>query len=203
MTLKELQSIIEKTEGKELPTAAKLRSGGSPVAAFCELGGGTKLTVYQSGFALYETESGSTVFRIDRCGGYTYFGRCEKTELSEDFFAESDWTVRLMMEGEDRLTHNRNVMCEKYESFYENSSDEFCGIRDTELSPQDALVQSDLLKEVFAMMTERQREVVTMYYLEGMGVKEIAAVYGISHQAVSVTLSDVRKKFRKNRKMFE
>ena len=53
------------------------------------------------------------------------------------------------------------------------------------------------------MMTERQRAVVTMYYIDGMGVQEIAAVYGISHQAVSVTLSDVKKKFQKNRKIFE
>ncbi len=42
-----------------------------------------------------------------------------------------------------------------------------------------------------------------MYYLDGMGIKEIAAVYGISHQAVSVTLADVKKKFQKNRNLFE
>ena len=58
------------------------------------------------------------------------------------------------------------------------------------------------LEKAFSMMTERQRAVVTMYYLDGMGVQEIADVYGISHQAVSVTLSDVKKKFQKNRKKF-
>ena len=62
---------------------------------------------------------------------------------------------------------------------------------------------NELLELAFSMMTERQRAVVTMYYLDGMGVQEIAAVYGISHQAVSVTLSDVKKKFQKNRKLFE
>ena len=68
---------------------------------------------------------------------------------------------------------------------------------------QEAYIANELLELAFSLMTERQRAVVTMYYLDGMGVQEIAAVYGISHQAVSVTLSDVKKKFQKNRKLFE
>ncbi len=203
MTLKELQNKIEKTMGKDLPTAAHLRAGSSPIVASRELDGGTKLSVYQNGFALYQTEGGSTVFRVDYCGGYTYFGRNEQTELSEDFFADTDWWVRLLMEGEDRLTHNRKVMTEKYESFYEGDSEAFYNICGTEKSVQDEMMQSELLEQVFSMMTQRQREVVTMYYLDGLGIKDIATFYGISFQAVSVTLSDVRKKFQKNRKNFE
>lgn len=203
MTLKELQNRIEKTVGKKLPTAAYLRAGNSPLVVSRELDCGTRLSVYQNGFALYQTEGGSTVFRVDYCGGYTYFGRSEQTALSEDFFAETDWWVRLIMEGEDRLTHNRNALSEKYESFYDSDSEAFQNICGTEPSIQEAYITHELLEQAFSMMTERQREVVTMYYLDGMGIKEIAAVYGISHQAVSVTLSDVKKKFQKNRNLFE
>jgi RNA polymerase sigma factor (sigma-70 family) len=203
MTLKELQNKIEKTMGKDLPTAAYLRAGNSPLVASRELDGGTKLSVYQNGFALYQTNGGSTVFRVDYCGGYTYFGRNEQTELSEDFFAGTDWWVRLLLEGEDRLTHNRNVMVEKYECFYEGDSEAFYNICGTENTIQDEMMQSELLEQAFSIMTKRQREVVKMYYLDGLGVEEIGAVFGISHQAVSVTLSDVRKKFQKNRKNFE
>lgn len=41
------------------------------------------------------------------------------------------------------------------------------------------------------MMTQRQKEVFEMYYIQGLGVQEIANYYGITHQAVSVTLSDI------------
>ena len=119
MTLKELKNKIERTMGKALPTAAYLRAGNSRLVASCELDGGTKLSVYQNGFALYQTIGGSTVFRVDYCGGYTYFGRTEQTELSEDSFADTDWWVRLLMEGEDRLTHNRNIKEERHECLFE------------------------------------------------------------------------------------
>ena len=132
MTLKELQNKIEKTMGKDLPTAAHLRAGSSPIVASRELDGGTKLSVYQNGFALYQTEGGSTVFRVDYCGGYTYFGRNEQTELSEDFFADTDWWVRLLMEGEDRLTHNRNIKAERHECLFEGDSEAFYNICGTE-----------------------------------------------------------------------
>ena len=52
------------------------------------------------------------------------------------------------------------------------------------------------------MMTKRQKEVVRYYYIEGMTGKEIAKLYGISQQAVALTLSDVKKKLQKNRKKF-
>ena len=203
MTLKELQNKIEKTMGKDLPTAAHLRAGNSPLVISKAFDGDARLSVFQNGFALYNCGRSATVFRVDYCGGYTYFGRNEQTELSEDFFADTDWWVRLLMEGEDRLTHNRKVMTEKYESFYEGDSEAFYNICGTEKSIQDEMMQSELLEQVFSMMTQRQREVVTMYYLDGLGIKDIATFYGISFQAVSVTLFDVRKKFQKNRKIFE
>lgn len=42
-----------------------------------------------------------------------------------------------------------------------------------------------------------------MYYIQGLGVQEIANYYGITHQAVSVTLSDIWKKFKKNKHKFD
>ena len=201
MTLKELQKRIERTGGKDLPTAAWLRAGNSPLAVSREITKSGKLSVFVNGFALYETEDGSTVFRVDYCGGYTYFGANTEDTLSEEFFAETDWWVRLVMEGEDRLTHNRKIFVGNHESFY--------GYDDTAItslcteSVHDDFVRQELVELAFSLMTERQRNVARLYYLDGYGIKEIAKIYGISFQAVSVTLSDIRKKFQKNRKFFE
>ena len=138
------------------------------------------------------------MFRVDACGGYTYFGRTEKSELDEKFFRDTEWWVRLMMEGEDILTHNQTSLAERHESLYETSMDTAA---DTEDFLKNIILR-ETLEAAFSLMTERQREIVVMYYIDGMGVKEIAAIYGITHQAVSVTLSDVKKKFRKNRNKF-
>lgn len=200
MTLKELQKQIETTMGKELPTAAWLRAGNCPLAVCREITASGKLSVYVNGFALYETDCGSTVFRVDYCGGYTYFGANSEDTLSEDFFAETDWWVRLVMEGEDRLTHNRKVFVENHESFYDfDDSILFPSCRN---SVQEEFLQKELIELAFSIMTKRQREVVRLHYIEGLRVEEIAGIYGITHQAVSATLSDVRKKMQKNLKNF-
>ena len=199
MTLKELQNKIEKTMGNDLPTAAYLRAGNSRLVASRELDSGTKLSVYQNGFALYQTIGGSTVFRVDYCGGYTYFGRTEQTELSEDFFADTDWWVRLLMEGEDRLTHNRNIKAERHECLFEGDSEAFYNLCGSEQPMLEAFAAEERLEAMLSILTVRQRELVTLYYIDGLGIKEIAKICGISFQAVSIALSESRKKFEKNR----
>lgn len=207
MTLKELQNKIEKTMGKDLPTAAYLSAGNSRLVVSRELDGGTKLSVYQNGFALYQTIGGSTVFRVDYCGGYTYFGRTEQTELSEDFFADTDWWVRLLMEGEDRLTHNRNIKAERHECLFEGDSEAFYNLCGSEQPMLEAFVAEERLEAMLSILTVRQRQLVTLYYIDGLGIKEISKICGISFQAVSIALSESRKKFEKNRekikKLFE
>ncbi len=207
MTLKELQNKIDKTMGKDLPTAAHLRAGSSPIVAIRELDGGTKLSVYQNGFALYQTEGGSTVFRVDYCGGYTYFGRNEQTELSEDFFADTDWWVRLLMEGEDRLTHNRNIKAERHECSFGGDTEAYYNLCGTEQPMIDEMMSGERMEAVLSILTVRQRELFTLYYIDGYEMKEIARICGISFQAVSIALSESRKKLEKNRekikKIFE
>ena len=135
---------------------------------------------------------GCTVFRVDYCGGYTYFGREQESSFSEDYFAGEEWWVRLVMEGEDRLTHNRNVQIERYECSFGADSAELGDTTVPAFSVQKDLLVREALEQAFAMY----------YYIEGMSGKEIAKLYGISQQAVALTLSDVKKKLQKNRKKF-
>ena len=202
MTLRELMNQIERTNGKKLPTAAWLRMGNSPLMVEKRISENCCLSVYQNGFALYQTPDGCTVFRVDYCGGYTYFGREQETCFSEDYFAGEEWWVRLVMEGEDRLTHNRNVQIERYECSFGADSAELGDTTVPAFSVQKDLLVREALEQAFAMMTKRQKEVVRYYYIEGMSGKEIAKLYGISQQAVALTLSDVKKKLQKNQKKF-
>ena len=109
---------------------------------------------------------------------------------------EMDWWVRLLMEGEDRLIHNQNARVERNEYSLESWSEDYQGYSD---DLQEQLEIQEVLTEALAMLTDRQREVVQYYYVEGLGEKEIARIYGISQQAVSLTLSDARKKLYKRK----
>lgn len=196
MTLRELLRRIDRTTGKAVPTAAWLRSGISPVTAVQEINASGRLVVYQNGFTLYEVEGNSTVLRTDHCGGYCYYGRQSQDSISYEDFMEMDWWVRLLMEGEDRLIHNQNARVERNEYSLESWSEDYQGYSD---DLQEQLEIQEVLTEALAMLTDRQREVVQYYYVEGLGEKEIARIYGISQQAVSLTLSDARKKLHKRK----
>lgn len=203
MTLQELTGKISGTFGKAMPTPSRLKAGTSPVVAYLEAKDGSRLTVYENGFALYEAEGSETVFRVDYCGGYAYFGRRGVDYLTEEFFQDAEWWVRLVLEGEDRLTHNRNVKVEDNECPYDGAigvSDTAPGIVE---SPEESYLRREAFSLLMSLLTKRQKEVVLLYYVGGMTLMEIAAVYGVSHQAIHTTLSDVKKKIAKNLNLFE
>lgn len=196
MTLKELLNQIENTEGKRTPTAKGLRESGIEIVVQKEINTDCLLSVYANGFAIYQTPEGATVFRADYCGGYTYFGRKQETAFDEEYFAGKDWWVRLYLEGEDRLTHNRNVQAERYECSYENELAE-----DMDISLQHDYLVREALARAFELMTQREREVVRYFFIEGMTGKEIAEIYGVSQQSISRSISAVRKRLQKNKKL--
>jgi hypothetical protein len=109
MTLRELLGKVDSTSGDKVPTAANLRDGDSPVVVEQTWSDGSRLRVYQNGYALFDAERKTTVFRSDYCGGYKYFGQTGQIALPEDYFADCEWWVRLLMEAEDRMAHTRKV----------------------------------------------------------------------------------------------
>lgn len=197
MKLKELLDSIESTKGKTLPTAKALRNGSSPLVASKEFEDGY-LNVYKNGFALYTSGNHFSVFRADYCGGYIYFNSDSQEMIIEEYFLEEEWWLRLIIEGEDRIVHNKNKSTEQYELEYNDEIESL-----TRSSVEDEVYFHETLKLIFSMMTQRQKEVFEMYYIQGLGVQEIANYYGITHQAVSVTLSDIWKKFKKNKHKFD
>ena len=57
------------------------------------------------------------------------------------------------------------------------------------------------LKRLYAAMsklTERQMEIIQLYYYKGMNQEEVAEELGISQRAVSYSLEGALKKIRKN-----
>ena len=47
------------------------------------------------------------------------------------------------------------------------------------------ILQNNNLEEGFNLLTKRERNIITLYYLEGYIDKEIASYYGITQQVIN------------------
>lgn len=62
----------------------------------------------------------------------------------------------------------------------------------------DAIIQKDMLSELLDCLTERQREVVTAYFFDGLTQQQIADKLGISKPAVNKAIKNALSAMRKN-----
>ena len=63
--------------------------------------------------------------------------------------------------------------------------------------PERERMKRILLRAIRHELTDRQRECMTMYYLEGMKMKDIAAVLGLSRSTVTRHIQSATRKLRK------
>ncbi len=204
MTLQELQGKVDSTVGKKRPTAAKLKEGSSPVVASVETTDGRcRLTVYQNGFALYETDGRRTVLEVSYYGGYTYPFSLGKNYVSEQYFLETEWWVRLALAGEERIARNWADRIAHNEFTCGSASDVLGSVLAEEESPEERCLRRDRVRTLLSLLSEHQMEVVLLYYAVGLTLAEIADIYGISYQAVHDTLRSVKKKIAKNLNAFD
>ena len=66
----------------------------------------------------------------------------------------------------------------------------------------DAIIQRDMLSELLDCLTERQREVITAYFFDGLTQQQIADKLGIAKQSVNENLKAAIKKMKKISKNF-
>lgn len=66
----------------------------------------------------------------------------------------------------------------------------------------DAIIQRDMLSELLGCLTERQCEVVTAYFFDGLTQQQIADKLGIAKQSVNENLKAAIKKMKKISKNF-
>lgn len=203
ITLHDLKKMIALTGKMKLPSYRQLMEMESPVVASKRVDG-AKITVYENGFASYTQGNAHTVMAVDRLSGYRYdFVDGTSSFVPEEVFDDSEWSVRLVMEGEKKLEHNRNVMAERNET----SKTESDGTEDIAVGMIDfldeanrkALADRELerLYTAIGKLTERQQQVIQLYYFKEMTQQEIAEELGITRQRVGVILDGAIKKLKK------
>ena len=190
----ELKKMVGQTAGTCLPTARQLRSAGSPIAVQKKFADGSCLTAYQNGFALFQTTSRATVFRVDACGDYTYFTRTETHIFEEQYFDDKAWYIRLQLEAEDRLLHNEQVR-ENETRIVNRVAGDIAGFA---VDGLDTLIAKEELSEMLQVLTEKQRRVLLLHSVYGYTQASIAKMMGVSQPAIAKILEQAKKKMKKN-----
>ena len=162
------------------------------------------LTVYQNGYAVYEMDDAHTVIAVDRCGDYRYdFTDGTYQVVPAETFEETEWSVRLLMEGERRMEHNRNNRTAENEnvSLECDGSDWSAAVMVDFWDEDNAEMLADReLRRLYAAMsklTERQSEILQLYFYKGMNQYEIAEELGICQQSVDRIMNQAVKKAEK------
>lgn len=202
ITLRELKEKVASTVDVDLPSFKQLVAMASPVVALRELTG-AKLTVYENGFASYEQAEKHTVLRVDGCGDYRYQFNDGYEIVPAEVFEDSEWAVRLVMEGERRLEHSRQVSAAEYEpaSLQCDGTDLGGAVMIDFLEEQNRQMLADEeLRRLYAAigkLTERQQQIIQLYYFKGMTQQEVADELGISKPRVCMAIEAALKKLKK------
>lgn len=204
ITLRELKARIETVVEQKLPKYAQLMAMNPTVVVKATVNGAT-LTAYENGYAVYEQESAHTVMAVNRCGDYRYdFTDGTYQIIPAEEFEEMEWSLRLLMEGERRMEHTRSVINQNNEEFMlSNDGSDWCDaamVDFMEMENAEMLADKELRRLYAAMskLTERQSEIVQLYYYKGMTQEEIGAELGLKKCTISRELAGALKKIKKN-----
>lgn len=204
ISLRELKNYVDKVLEKKIPGYKQLMEKNPVVAARATVNGAT-ITAYTNGYAVYEADDTHTVLDVNRCGDYRYdFNDGTYEVVPAEVFEEVEWTVRLVMEGERRLENNRSKISRDYEEFALScDGTDWCDaamVDFMEAENAEMLADEELRKLYAAMskLTERQQEVVQLYFYKGLNQYEIAEELGIARRSVGNCLEGALKIIRKN-----
>lgn len=199
LTLQELKQMVEVPgDRRKLPTARQLRETSLEIVRE-QLSLDSEISVYQKGYVLYRVGNHSTVFPLYLCRDYLYLSDGYAAHLSESFFDNEKWYLRLVLEGEDRLNRNHEERERSWNVSYNAASEEWAAIEILKEPVMDRLIRKETVEEILQILTERQKFVIQRYYLQEETQEQISRELGVSQQTVSALISQairtVRKKY--------
>ena len=107
--------------------------------------------------------------------------------------------MRLVLEGEDRVSRNRESQEQEKNISYSAVSEEWGMVAGMEQSPLEQIIVRESVGELMGLLTERQRLIITQFFLCRKTQKEIAKELGVAapiiSKAISSSIRQIRKKY--------
>lgn len=198
LTLQELKKCVTIPElNEKTPTTKQLRESGT-VVAMEKLGKDTELGVYQNGYVFYRVGRHATVFPLYLCRDYLYVSGKNVICLAEKFFENERWSLRLMLEGEDRLNRNQDEKERRWNISCNAIVDRLIMEDDFIETVLERLTEQEMIDELSLFLTDRQKVIVWKYFFEKKTQRQISEELRVSKSAVSIILSKAVHRIRKN-----
>lgn len=189
LTLRELKNMADTAPpGQKTPTARELRSAGEMIAEK-KIGGNAGIAAYRNGYAVYYADRGATVFRIHACSGYSYDSCTSPHDVGGGMFDREAWYLRLVLEGEDRLARNLASREQDWKVSYSAESEEWGKLNSGAEGVLDRIICAEAVESLLSALTEKQRRVSVLFYLEQKTERQIAAELKVTVPAVSRILA--------------
>ncbi len=222
-TLADLLAYIgEVKKAEKTPTPKKLAESGSTVIAE-----ETGCLAYSCGYAVYDNGSGRTVMWLPDCVSFTYYFDeatdaekgiiSDKDTLPDGLLEMLPWVMAVTLIGEHRIeanSMNRTGSRSGTKDYDSDDNGDKDGDAEAALektyekayvwredrigeSPETIFIRKETRREMLESMTDKQREVFTLYYYDGLKQREIAERLGISRDSVNDRLECALKKVKK------
>ena len=208
VTLRDLKDTLPATNGMHLPTAKQLREH-DQLFLFQPLYDG-ELHVFTSGFAVCRAGKHTAVLRVDRVSTYFYEFATTDKPISLD---DQPWATALTLAAEKRMedfqADRLSRRCVGFADDYDDEDSEdrrpsdakvLAGTDDVEETV--ACRMDDRMKKLLDCLTARQRQVVTMYYIDQRTQQQIANELGISQQVVDRLIKAGIQNMKKSQNYF-
>jgi RNA polymerase sigma factor (sigma-70 family) len=185
LTLKELKKVVKVADmTKRVPSEKALETEEIVVKEI--LSGECDITVYANGYVLYRENGKKTVFPLHSCTDYIYMGvKEERSVMNEEFFDNENWYIRLLMEATDRMEMNQTKVASNHRIFsYSDFSEDRTLLLDPASDILDQYIEKEIVCDFLGCLTDRQKEIIQLFYFEEMNQEKIADYLGIRQQSV-------------------
>lgn len=206
-TYGELKNVLPSTGHGRVPGINQLRD-----KAVCLLRrdtGSNVIEIYDNGFYIFMECERETVYGVDRCewpSTYTEDGKGSKKPLD---FSPYPWDLILESAGSARLAHNADSR-ETYQGEISIDAPESENNIALSVKPEHEIREEEekmaeykaarlvRLRKSMRKLTDRQLQVLKLYYVNELTQEEIAARLGVVQQSVHDVLKAGRKKMQEN-----
>ena len=135
----------------------------------------------------------------------TFTGKKEEVEVSKEIF-ETYKRTAWQMKKDDKRFRTRTFSLSDYKEDSDYEDDEYAMFESTERDPLDCAQSQDGYEKILAIIEQLapiMRRRFKMMYLQGIPLKEIARIEGVSIRMIEYSLKDARKKIIKLMKDME
>ncbi len=205
LSLRSLRKMLPSTDGVETPAEPWLRENPDKVLCSGNCGDGT-VTVYSNGFYTYTEDSGEhlAVLRVDGFHRIRYdFADKSKQIVEEDEYLDCSYLIGLYINGQNQWLRNTDRRTCYYHGLYLDYDEGDWAEGVAALSAEDEMLEKEnrrtlkaLLGDASNGLTKRQRDMIRMYFYDGLTQNQIAKVTGLSRTTVRDHLSCAIKKMK-------